>query len=100
MEENRQENQQDNKKDENAPWRSRARMAIYPMAGIYIIYQAHNTFREISVTSGNEQMLMIAFTILFAVLGLALIIFGLVGGYKNSKQSRQQQDQIDSKTEE
>ena len=102
MEENKQEELQDDQRDENATWRNRARMAIYPMAGIYVIYQAYNTFREISVTSGNEQMLMIIFTILFAVLGLALIVFGLVGGYRNSvkmRQKKQQEEIKDSKIE-
>lgn len=71
---------------ENAPWKNRARPAIYAMGGVYLVYLAYSMFKKISVTSANEQMLMIIFTIIFAVIGLAMILFGLVEGYKYSKE--------------
>lgn len=70
---------------ENDGWRNKVRSAIYPMAGVYLAYLAYCMFKQISVTSGSEQMLMIIFTILFSILGLALILFGLRVGYKHSK---------------
>ena len=93
MEENRQETEQEQEEvTEQVPeWKNRARFVIYPMAGIYIISLAHSMYKQIAVTSGNEQMIMITFTILFLVLGLALIIFGFAEGYKHSKRKRQQE---------
>lgn len=79
---------EEKKTAENNGWRNRARPAIYSLAGVYLAGLAYSMFKQISVTSGSEQMLTITFTILFAVLGLGLILFGLMAGYKNSKKMR------------
>lgn len=79
---------EEKKTPENTGWRNRARPAIYSLAGVYLAGLAYNMFKQISVTSGSEQMIMITFTILFAVLGLGLVLFGLIAGYKNSKKMR------------
>lgn len=79
---------EEKKTAENNGWKNRVRPAIYSMAGVYLAGLAYSMFKQISVTSGSEQMIMIIFTILFAVLGLALILFGLTVGYKNSKKMR------------
>ena len=63
----------------------KARPAIYGMAGFYLAYLSYSMFKEISNTSGTEQMIMVIFSILFAVIGVGGILFGLLAGYKNSK---------------
>lgn len=79
---------EEKKTTENIAWKNRARPAIYAMAGVYVAYLAYCMFKQISVTSGSEQMLMIIFTIVFAILGLGLLLFGLTEGHKNAKEMR------------
>lgn len=77
---------EDNKNSSNEKWKNKARPAIYSMAGVYLMYLAYSMFQQIAVSTGGEQMLMIVFTILFAIIGLGMIIFGLRAGYKSHKQ--------------
>ena len=90
MEEKRpEENRTDEVKPEtNEAWKNKARPTIYALAGVYLVYLSHAMFKQISTTSGSEQMLMIVCSILFAVIGLGGILFGLVSGYKNTKKER------------
>lgn len=93
MEENRQEELEQEEKEaevseeieDKAAWKNKARPAIYGMAGFYLAYLSYSMFKEISNTSGTEQMIMVIFSILFAVIGVGGILFGLLAGYKNSK---------------
>lgn len=70
---------------ESSAWKNNARPTIYAMAGFYLAYLSYQMFKQISVTSGSEQTIMIVFSILFAVIGVGGILFGLVTGYKNTK---------------
>jgi hypothetical protein len=74
--------------DDKAAWKNKARPAIYAMAGFYLVYLSYSMFKEISKTSGTEQMTMVIFSILFAVIGAGGILFGLLAGYKNSKRNK------------
>lgn len=69
----------ENKMPENDGWKKNARLAIYAMAGFYLM------FRAISTSHGNEQLVMIVATILFLIVGVGLIGFGLIAGYRNIK---------------
>ena len=70
---------------DNSAWKNKARPAIYTMAAFYLAYLSYQMFKQISVTSGSEQTMMIVFSILFAVIGVGGILFGLMAGYKNTK---------------
>ena len=70
--------------------KEKVRAGIYPMAGVYLIYTAYCMFREISVTSGNKQTLMLVFSIIFSIIGLAMILLGLSMTYKISKQIKEE----------
>ena len=88
MEEQKQQEtgqEESRRREENAEWKNKARPAIYSMAGIYLVYLSYKMFKEISVTSGSDQFTMIVFSILFALIGAGGILFGLLSGYKNSK---------------
>ena len=88
MEEQKQQEtgqEESRRREENAERKNKARPAIYSMAGIYLVYLSYKMFKEISVTSGSEQFTMIVFSILFALIGAGGILFGLLSGYKNSK---------------
>lgn len=90
---------EDKKTENNYGWRNRVRSAIYPMAGVYLAYLAYSMFKKISVTSGSEQMLMVVFTILFAIIGLALILTGLIMGYRMNKEMRDAGKRIEEQKE-
>lgn len=83
----------DKKLNNNDMRNNRIRSAIYPMAGLYLLFLAYDTYRNISVTSGNDQIMMIVFCILFTICGLGLNILGLSMVYKFSKKSKDKEDQ-------
>lgn len=84
--------------NENA--RNRGRMAIYAMAGVYLLFMAYNLFKELPYTSGNQTIFNIVFIIFFGVVGSAMVIMGLVRGYKLSNPSGGDSTQKLSETEE
>ncbi len=51
----------------------------------YLLTLAYQMFRAISTSHGNEQLVMIVATILFLIVGVGLIGFGLIAGYRNIK---------------
>ena len=53
----------ENKMPENDGWKKNARLAIYAMAGFYLLTLAYQMFRAISTSHGNEQLIMIVATI-------------------------------------
>ena len=75
----------ENKMPENDGWKKNARLAIYAMAGFYLLTLAYQMFRAISTSHGNEQLVMIVATILFLIVGVGLFGFGLIAGYRNIK---------------
>ena len=78
----------ENKMPENDGWKKNARLAIYAMAGFYLLTLAYQMFRAISTSHGNEQLVMIVATILFLIVGLGLIGFGTINVYKNMKKNQ------------
>lgn len=76
---------EDNQPEQNNEWKNNARCAIYAMAGLYLLTLAYNMFKAISSTSDVEQAVMIIFTILFTIVGLCLIVFGLTGNRRRAK---------------
>lgn len=77
--------QDDQQNNEN--WKRNARTVIYSLAGVYLLSLAYNMFGVISSTKGSEQIVMIVFTILFTVIGLGMVIFGIAAGYRHLKKS-------------
>ena len=78
----------ENKMPENDGWKKNARLAIYAMAGFYLLTLAYQMFRAISTSHGNEQLVMIVATILFLIVGVGLIGFGTINVYKNMKKNK------------
>lgn len=75
----------ENKMPENDGWKKNARLAIYAMAGFYLLTLAYQMFRAISTSHGNEQLVMIVATILFLIVGVGLIGFGLIAEKTKSR---------------
>ena len=46
----------ENKMPENDGWKKNARLAIYAMAGFYLLTLAYQMFRAISTSHGNEPV--------------------------------------------
>ena len=65
--------------------REKGRLAIYGMAGLYILYMAYSIFKGLSDSAGSEQLVLFVAMIAFAIIGVGLIVFSLVRGYKISK---------------
>lgn len=75
--------------------RTKGRMAIYAMAGFYLLYMAYSMFQSLSTSTGNERILMIVFMIFFALVGAGMMIMGLVIGYKLSKETAEAMRRIE-----
>ena len=73
----------------NEEWKKNARTAIYAMAGFYLLTLAYSMFKAIPSSHGNEQLIMIIFTIVFIITGLAMIGYSLTAGYRNIKKSQE-----------
>ena len=56
--------------------RDKARFAIYALGGVYLLYLAWELLQNLS-TAGSEKPLMIIFMVLFAVIGVAAVVFGI-----------------------
>ena len=81
------------KKGPGSDAKMRVRASIYPLAGIYLIYNAWCMYGEISSTSGNQQILMIVFSILYAVIGVALILLGISLLSKATRKKKDEQEE-------
>lgn len=92
------EEMEDKQNGKDPVWKNRVRMAIYPMAGVYIISQAYHMVKALPTASGNEHTLMIVFSILFAVIGIGLIIFGFAGVKKNADHMQEQQKDLENQS--
>lgn len=71
----------------NEKARTKGRMAIYALAGVYLLYMAYCMFRELPYSAGSEKILMIVFSILFTLIGGGMVIMALYKGYKLSKET-------------
>mgnify|MGYP006911853401 CR=1 FL=1 len=63
--------------------------------GFYLLTLAYQMFKAISTSHGNEQLVMIVATILFLIVGVGLIGFGLIAGYRNNKSRSQRRRKVE-----
>lgn len=68
-------------------WREKARAAIYEIAGVFLLMEAWNLFRNRAQSIGGEYMLVLFFCLVFLVCGAGLIGFGLYIIYGKFKAS-------------
>lgn len=64
--------------------RFRARMAVYALAGIYLLYMAWNMFKNLE-TAGGEKPVMMIFIAIFGIIGLALVAGGIYASFAAAK---------------
>ncbi len=63
----------------------KARMAIYSLAGLYLLFLAYKLGSGISGTEGMATVLSIIFTVLFAIIGVGAIVFSVYHNYQLKK---------------
>lgn len=78
--------QNKNESQGNEPWRKNVRVAIYTLAGVYLLTLAYDLFHAIETSKGNTQLIMIVATVLFTIIGIGMVIFGITVTYRNAKQ--------------
>ena len=64
----------------------KGRMAIYAMAGVYLLAQAYYMYKDIPTSSGTDKTLMSIFMVVFAVIGAGMVIMGVTKSYKAIKE--------------
>ena len=64
----------------------KGRMAIYAMAGVYLLAQAYYMYKYIPTSSGTDKTLMSIFMVVFAVIGAGMVIMGVTKSYKAIKE--------------
>lgn len=55
----------------------KARAAVYALAGAYLLYMAYQIFNSRMDQGGSQYTLMLVFSIIFLILGIGLIVFGV-----------------------
>lgn len=65
-------------------------MAIYSMAGIYLLFMAYNLVKELPYTSGNQRILSIVFILFFGIVGGGMVVLSLIQGYKLSQPQQEE----------
>lgn len=69
--------------------RFRARMAIYALAGVYLMYMAWNMFQGLE-TAGEEKTVMILFIALFGIIGAGLVAGGIYASFAAAKKQAEE----------
>lgn len=64
----------------------KGRMAIYAMAGVYLLAQAYYMYKDIPTSSGTDKILMSIFMVVFAVIGAGMVVMGVTKSYKAIKE--------------
>ena len=65
----------------------KGRMAIYAMAGVYLLAQAYYMYKDIPTSSGTDKTLMSIFMVVFAVIGAGMVIMESPRAIKQSKKT-------------
>ena len=63
----------------------KGRGIIYELGGFYILLMAYNLLKNCMNSVDGEFVLVIIFGILFIMLGLAMMLTGLLMGYRSYK---------------
>ena len=66
--------------------RDKARIAVYALAGVYLLYLVWKIWEGLP-TAGSEKPLMLIFGVLFALIGVVAVGFGVYSGWKQAKET-------------
>ena len=68
--------------------KDKRRIAIYSMAGVYLIFLAVSMFKNRLNSAGNEYTLLMIFIIAFGVIGVGAIGYGFYATLKQAKEMK------------
>lgn len=80
--------------------RNRGRMAIYTLAGFYLLYLSKDMYGAIPKSTGTTKTLLMIFTVLFVIIGAAMMVGGIYMGYRLAKNPPQESEQEEEAPEE
>lgn len=68
--------------------KDKRRIAIYSMAGVYLLFLAVSMFKNRLNSVGNEYTFLMIFTIAFGVIGIGAIGYGFYAAVKQVKEMK------------
>lgn len=68
--------------------KDKRRIAIYSMAGVYLIFLAVSMFKNRLNSAGNEYTFLMIFIIAFGVIGVGAIGYGFYSTIKQAKEMK------------
>ena len=79
----------------------KARLAIYTMAGVYLLFLAYNMFSNLSESTGAEYYIVIAACIAFLILGISAIVVCMYKLFKvqDKEYKESKKNEIEDKVE-
>ncbi len=84
-----------NSEQGNDQWKNNARLAIYAMAGFYLLMTAYQLYGELPGAIGSKKIITIVGLVAFVIIGIGMIAFGTIGGYRNVKKLRESWKKMD-----
>lgn len=78
-----------NNEQGNDQWKNNARLAIYAMAGFYLLMLAYQLFELLPKVTGNQKIVTIVGMVAFVIIGIGMIVFSTIEGYRNVKKLRE-----------
>lgn len=77
--------------------RNKGRMAIYTMAGFYLLYMSTRIFKGLPDSSGSEKIVLLLAMVAFAAIGVGLMGWASWTGYKMVKEEREAMSDAEQK---
>ena len=74
--------------------REKGRLAIYAMAGVYLLFMAYQIFKSLPSSTDNSFIILVIAMVAFVIIGAGLIIFGLGRSYKISKEELEERKRL------
>lgn len=90
---------ENNENKGNEKWRENGRLAIYVMAGFYLLTLVGNMMKAIPNSTGTSKIIMIVFSVLFAIIGVGMMAFGMYRTYRNAKKLHQSWKEMEENPE-
>lgn len=75
--------------------REKGRLAIYAMAGVYLLFMAYQIFKYLPSSTDSSFVILVIAMVAFVIIGAGLIIFGLGRSYRLSKEELEERKRLE-----
>ena len=75
--------------------REKGRLAIYAMAGVYLLFMAYQIFKSLPSSTDSSFVILVIAMVAFVIIGAGLIIFGLGRSYRPSKEELEERKRLE-----